>query len=207
VKLEFTYRSKYTTVGRLLAGRHGSLLDIGARDGMLRRYLPGTIDYRSADVAAGSDFVIDLERRLPFDDRSFDFVVALDVLEHVDNLHLAFDELTRIARSAVIVALPNMAFWAHRVAFALRGRLNTDKYDLSAMVRADRHRWLTTSAQAATFMLAHGAGGGLELSTVVNEAGGSRPSRLVGWALMRAGLPVVGLLSDRTIGVFERRAV
>ena len=48
---EFSYRSKYTTVGRLLAGRSGTLLDVGARDGALRRCLPETIDYRSADIA------------------------------------------------------------------------------------------------------------------------------------------------------------
>ena len=115
MKIEFSYRSKYTTVGRLLGDHSGTLLDVGARDGVLRRCLPEALEYRSADVASGCDVVVDLERHLRFEDGSFDYVVALDVLEHVNNFHTAFHELLRIARRGVIIALPNMAFLPHRL--------------------------------------------------------------------------------------------
>ena len=197
--VEFSYRTKYKTVANLLHGRRGSVLDVGARDGVLRRFLSRDLEYRSADVAPGCDFVIDLERPLPFPDRSFDYVVALDVLEHVDNLHAGFGELLRIARRGVIVALPNMAYLPHRVSFALRGRLGTDKYDLRPAAAADRHRWLTTSRQAMRFFAGGDAERPLRVATVINEAGGSRPVRLLSWALMRAGLPLSGALSGRTI--------
>ena len=72
-------------------------------------------------------------------------------------------------------------------------------------MRADRHRWLTTNDQARRFMLSQNDNGRLKLATLINEAGGSRPARLVAWALMHAGLPVSGVLSDRTIAFFEAR--
>jgi hypothetical protein len=205
VRVELSCRSKYKTVGRLLARSRGTLLDIGARDGGLRRSLPDTIVYRSADIRAGCDFVVDLEHRLQFEDRSFDYVVALDVLEHVNNFHGAFHELLRVAREGAMVALPNMAFLPHRVSFALHGRLRTDKYDLRPVGPTDRHRWLTTSAQSETFMLSQAESGHLRLTTVIREAGGNRPARLLSYALMRLGLPVAALLSDRTIFCFEAK--
>jgi hypothetical protein len=205
VRVALSCRSKYKTVGRLLARARGTLLDLGARDGALRRSLPDTIVYRSADIHPGCDFVVDLEHSLQFEDRSFDYVVALDVLEHVNDFHGAFHELLRVAREAAIVALPNMAFLPHRVSFALHGRLRTNKYDLGPAGPTDRHRWLTTSAQSETFMLSQADSGRLRLTTVIREAGGNRPSRLVSYALMRMGLPLAALLSDRTIFCFEKR--
>jgi hypothetical protein len=59
-------------------------------------------------VNGAADVVTDLERgTLPFDDRSFETVVAADVLEHVDSMHAFFDELCRVADRHVIVSLPN----------------------------------------------------------------------------------------------------
>lgn len=205
VSVELSCRSKYKTVGRLFARWHGTLLDVGARDGALRRSLPDTIVYRAADLHPGCDFVVDLEQSLQFEDRSFDYVVALDVLEHVNNFHGAFHELLRVARKGAIVALPNMAFLPHRVSFALHGRLRTDKYDLGPAGPTDRHRWLTTSAQSERFMLSQAESGRLRLTTIIREAGGNRPSRLVSYALMRLGLPLAALLSDRTIFCFEAK--
>jgi len=40
----------------------------------------------------------DLEKQLPFEDDSYDIVTVLDVLEHLDNPHLAFKESLRIAK-------------------------------------------------------------------------------------------------------------
>ena len=200
---EYTFRNKYKTVGRLLEGERGSLLDVGARDAILNRHLPPAIRYQSADVSGGCELVVDLERRLEFDDGAFDHVVALDVLEHVNNLHSALDELLRIARRRVIVALPNMAFLSHRLSFAFRGRLRTDKYDLSPLPEADRHRWLTTSADACHFMSARRSDGRFRLSHVAHEVGGSRPMRLISWMLLRGGMPAATLLCDRTIFDFR----
>ncbi len=50
-------------------------------------------------------------RELPFPDRSFDVVVALDVLEHLDadDRERALSELARVARRRVVVAAPTGA--------------------------------------------------------------------------------------------------
>src|SRR4051812_26239137 len=105
----FTRADKYRSVADVLSRRAGSLLDVGARDRILSRYLDASrIQYSSADMSAGHDHQVDLERPLPFESESFDIVVALDVLEHVDRVHGAFDELSRVTRRLLIVGLPNL---------------------------------------------------------------------------------------------------
>lgn len=47
---------------------------------------------------------------LPHDDGGFDLVVAKDVLEHVDDVEQAVDELVRVSRRYVYVMCPNYAF-------------------------------------------------------------------------------------------------
>src|SRR4051812_40223689 len=126
----FTRADKYRSVADVLSRRGGSLLDVGARDRILRRYIDASrIQYSSADLSAGHDHQIDLERPLPFDNESFDIVVALDVLEHVDRVHGAFDELSRVTRRLLVVGLPNLASIGRRWSFLLRADLGTRKYD------------------------------------------------------------------------------
>ena len=153
--------SKYAIVGGLLAGRQGTLLDIGARDGVLRGFLePEGVSYASADVAPGLDFTVDLEEPVAFGDRSFDMVVALDVLEHVDAIHAAFFELARIARRDLVIALPTLASWPRRWSFLRAGHLGTRKYELPVDPCADRHRWLTVYDDVERFVSVNSAKAG-----------------------------------------------
>src|SRR5258706_256378 len=113
---EYVFENKFKAVGHALRSARGTVLDVGARDRGLSKFLDSrNLSYFSADVDEGHDFRIDLERPLDFPDGRFDHVVALDVLEHVENIHGAFHELARIARTGVIIALPNMATLARRV--------------------------------------------------------------------------------------------
>src|SRR5687768_17215242 len=144
-------RDKYRLTASLLADRKGSLLDFGSRDRRLARELPDW-QYFSADRGGNHDYDLDLEQPIePIHDRAFDAVVALDVLEHVEHCHAAARELFRIARTDVVLALPNMASYQHRLSFALRGRLSTDKYDLRGAPTLDRHRWLTVTPHIVDF--------------------------------------------------------
>lgn len=144
--------SKYELVAQRTAGLTGTLVDVGARDKVLTRYLPaGALKYQSSDVVAGHDFQWDLERPIPAPAGAFDVVVALDVLEHVEAIHAALTELIRISRQKVFLSLPNMTALAFRLHF-LRHGLLSDKYSLLPDHQGDRHRWLTSYPQVTHFV-------------------------------------------------------
>lgn len=142
--------SKYEWTGRLLAGRSGLLIDLGARDQRLRSRLPPGIEYRSAEKHGVADYQWDLERPIPLPDRSVDYLVALDVLEHLEAMHAALDETLRVARKAVILSLPNMSCLSLRLKFLFGGSFGA-KYSL-ATCGGDRHRWLTGAGQISTWV-------------------------------------------------------
>ena len=145
------YLSKFEEVARRLAPDARSVLDIGCRDGILRKYLPQKMSYAGVDLSPGPNVtrVCNLEQGIPFADASFDAVVALDVLEHVDNVWFAFDEMVRVARQQVMVVLPNSYHFRERLRF-LRGR-EAGKYVLSPAPIQDRHRWLLSYQSAHSF--------------------------------------------------------
>jgi hypothetical protein len=142
-----------------IAGRTDSLLDVGCRDCVLKQHIGGQVRYRGLDLcrpaACGVEVVGNVEQGLPFKDGSFDFCVALDCLEHLNDLQAGAGELLRVARKAVLISLPNMAYVNHRLSFLLRGRLATGKYSLhygACSPMHDRHRWVTVVPQTDTFM-------------------------------------------------------
>lgn len=199
-------KDKYTIVADLLRGKKGTLLDVGARDRVLGRLLDlQALTYYSADLGPGYDYQLNLEEKLPLADRSFDYVVALDVLEHVEHIHLAFQELARIARKCLIIALPNMATLPRRWSFLWRGNLDTGKYDLFPEHQGDRHRWLTVYPEVNAFINANSTQAGLNLDRVVEELeSGLIPRRIAVW-LISFGLFRNGLVTGRCIYVMTRK--
>jgi SAM-dependent methyltransferase len=59
-------------------------------------------------------------RHLPFPDDTFDLVLGIEVLEHVDGPERALREVRRVARDAVVLSVPREPIW--RAANVLRGR-------------------------------------------------------------------------------------
>jgi len=178
-------RNKYSITARLLAADFGLLLDVGGRNGILRDYLTNNrFRYHSADLKPGHDFVIDLEKNLPISNLMFDVTVALDVLEHIENIHNALDELLRITRKVTIIALPNMASYYHRFSFFFKGRLATNKYDLLPNHQGDRHRWLTTSAQMDNLIIEIAKKNRFEILCIVDEVEGGRVARIFFWTIL-----------------------
>ncbi len=147
----YSLKTKYELVGERLAGDEGTLLDIGSRDRILRPHLPPRWNYVAADVRPGLDLTWDLERPLPAPDGAYDAVAALDVLEHVENIHGAFAELLRIARRWVFITFPNITSLVLRVQFALKGNVG-EKYALFSSHQGDRHRWLTAFPRYCAFV-------------------------------------------------------
>src|SRR5438874_4947935 len=90
-----------------------SVLDIGARDGGLRRFLPEDVKYQGIEIApefARPDVLIqDLSKGIPFPDGSYDFVFSIDVLEHVPNPFGTLTEVHRVLKPAgvLILSVPN----------------------------------------------------------------------------------------------------
>ena len=103
------------------------LLDLGCGSGVL-------LDALSARLAAdaclvGMDAVPppadacwstvtgDITGRLPFQDNSFDVVVAGEVIEHVPHPDLLLREIRRIltSRGRLVLSTPNIVAWANRV--------------------------------------------------------------------------------------------
>ena len=146
------FSEKYKYVARRTSALRGKLLDIGARDCILKKYLQSpALQYFSADLGAGHDYQIDLEKPLAPGDGEFDVVAALDVLEHLENPHQALRELLRITKTKLFISLPNMACLSFRLRFLREGKLS-DKYALLPRRQGDRHRWLTVYDQARAFI-------------------------------------------------------
>lgn len=130
------YRERRVLLGRALrklassGQRPGRALDIGAAGGGNTRVLraqgwrPIALEYSAegAQVAAerGLSVLRADARYLPLPTSSVDLVVAYDILEHIDEDHLAAEEMCRVLRpgGAALIAVPcDMRLWsAHDVA-------------------------------------------------------------------------------------------
>jgi len=145
------FHSKFEEVASHLVPESRTLLDVGCRDGRLKSYIPPTVESTGIDLCPGQSVakVCNIEQGIPYSENSFDTVVALDVLEHTDNIWFAFSELVRVARLQVMLVLPNSYHWKDRLRF-LRGK-ERDKYKLEPQAIKDRHRWLTSYTTAHAF--------------------------------------------------------
>jgi len=142
----------------------GLVLDVGCRSANLQRVLPNSkVRYFGLDLFTPADIVGNLEKGLCFQNESFDIVVALDVLEHTDDIYGAFSELCRVSRKYVLIALPNAYEVKTRIKF-LMGRPISGKYGLPVEPPNDRHRWLFSLREAQAFTRALGERHGFEVT-------------------------------------------
>ena len=148
------------------------LLDLGCRTMALKPLLKGCKEYYGTDFVADVGVIpCDLEDGLTgFEDSSFDVVVALDVLEHLENAHLLLQEALRVTKRRLIVSLPNMYYLKFRWNFLL-GNGVSGKYSFPPSPIRDRHRWLLSYREAEEFILENCKN--LEVSTfaIVPERG------------------------------------
>ncbi|MEM5861155.1 MAG: class I SAM-dependent methyltransferase [Candidatus Aenigmatarchaeota archaeon] len=119
----------------------GKILDVGCAEKYLHKFLKENII--GIDFIGSPDVKVNLENGIPFKERSFDVVLALDVLEHIDKLHHVLKDIFRISRNIVIVGFPNIYYWRWRVRFMM-GRVISEKYRLPRDETMDRHRWIYT---------------------------------------------------------------
>ena len=137
----------------ILTGR--TILDVGAGESYLKEQVDATTQYWSIGLGGNIDQQVDLEKELlPFPDRSFDVLLCLDVLEHVENIYALFDDLCRVARRHVIIALPNP--WADFYGMLRHGEYRPGKpmkyYGLPNENPGDRHKWFFSAVEAEEFI-------------------------------------------------------
>lgn len=137
---------------RILTGR---ILDVGADECYLKSYLSSETFYWGIGLGGNPDQQVNLEReRIPFDDDSFDCVLCLDVLEHLDNIHDVFDELCRVSRAYVIISLPNpwSSFYSMLFEKDYRPEQPLKFYGLPCEPPEDRHKWFFSPEEAEQFI-------------------------------------------------------
>lgn len=129
----------------------GKILDVGCDKAYLKSLIPA-VEYTGVDIGGTPDLFLNLDKieKLPFPDDTFDVVVCTDVLEHLDQLHLMFEELIRVAKGVVILSLPNC--WAGARVPIQRGRGSFAHYGLPVEKPLDRHKWFFSFTQIRDFL-------------------------------------------------------
>jgi hypothetical protein len=107
------FESYWTQIEEILrvTPRGGSMLEIGKGTGVTAWYVQNAgIDVKTMDhLPSKQPSVVGDLRELPFADRSFDTVVAFQILEHLEFKFFThcLRELARVAKDNVVVSLPN----------------------------------------------------------------------------------------------------
>lgn len=175
-KARFVYE-KYRPI---LTGR---ILDVGADQCFLKRHLPEDVEYVGIGFGDNPDIVqVDLEEgKIPFSNSSFDCVLCLDVLEHLEDIHEIFDELCRVTNKWVIISLPNP--WAVFMTYLQTGKYEADRnikfYGLSKEKESDRHKWFFSSSEAKEFVSYRAAKNNMEVYDLYVEGGEGRDGLFV----------------------------
>lgn len=92
-----------------------SVLEVGCGDGLIINQVGGGINTMGIDISAealervSGPCMVGSAGSMPFADKSWDVVVASEVLEHVaaDGYEASLSEIARVARKTIIVTVPN----------------------------------------------------------------------------------------------------
>lgn len=92
-----------------------SILDVGCGDGHITNHLPEDIRVVGLDISESALQYVTREKfvgnilNLPFEDKSFDLVMANDVIEHIPDgdYEKALRELERVAVKYILITVPN----------------------------------------------------------------------------------------------------
>lgn len=126
---------RHELIAKLLP-QEASVLDVGCGDGTFGQHLAAVrpdcsyygldVSNASVELARGKGLaaaVLDPDKNLSEQvDRRVDVVTIMEVLEHVHDAEALFRSMQSLAPRSIIVTIPNVGFWAHRMRLALFGR-------------------------------------------------------------------------------------
>ena len=131
------------------------VLDIGCRDKILKSKLKGEFKYIGIDFSENPHdkeiLIHNLETGIPSNINKVDIITAIDVLEHLENIHKVYKQLFLVSNKLIVIALPNMAYYKFRINFLIHGTLS-GKYSFNVNKTNDRHRWLPDYNSIDKFM-------------------------------------------------------
>lgn len=169
----------------------GKVLDVGADNCYLRDLLGADASYTGIGIGGNPDIEVNLETQtIPFEDNSFDCVICLDVLEHVDNIHATFDELCRVSKGKVIISLPNPYRDFVGMLFGSKEEkaLNFKYYGLPITRPDDRHKWFFSNSDADNFIRTKAKSQNMRVVQIDSE--GSGKGKTISSLLKRAALTI-----------------
>ena len=173
-ELPFDQYQRYRLIADLCGSLRGdgaplSILDVGGRTGILRRFLPGErVELVDVDPSDVEGLVLGEGQRLPFGDGAVDAVVAADTLEHVptDRREAFVKECCRVARRWAVLAGPYQQERVERAEELLQGFLREklgvrhryldEHRTLGLPDRAAVEGWCREAGAGSTFAIGHG---------------------------------------------------
>lgn len=123
--LRYANRRFLETIGAMLTGlRFETLLDVGCGEGIVfdhiserfKSHIVG-LDYdptrlESARERRGNTLLLTGDGHvLPFKDKSFDIILALELFEHVGNPMKVLEEARRVSRRFLLASVPREPWW------------------------------------------------------------------------------------------------
>lgn len=116
------YQEKTLLWAKALKLTGPKILELGAADGSFLNLLSQSLNGKPAglDIAADSTGLIkahDFNDKLPYPDKSFDLVIALEVIEHLYDTDFFLDEIRRVLKPKgyLILSTPNLASLSNRL--------------------------------------------------------------------------------------------
>jgi ubiquinone/menaquinone biosynthesis C-methylase UbiE len=104
---------RWHVVSKLIDEENQSVLDIGCQDFFFYNKLKGALCVTLADAHPRNEMIRKENIEcLSFEDKSFDIVLCLEVLEHTHDPVRAIKELARVTRKDLIISIPNEPFFS-----------------------------------------------------------------------------------------------
>lgn len=136
---ELFVENKFKIVSKLIP-ENSKILDIGCNEGKIKSFLKNP-DYFGVD--GDENLISDLDKKgikskqadlnkdeIPFPKEKFDFVLLLDVLEHVVNMQKLLDDSRKKLKpnGKLIITLPNDYHILNKIRFLLNKQLTEDAF-------------------------------------------------------------------------------